>query len=739
MSWSDLHPIIQEAGNTTLAVALLCLLVLLIRRPFAEKFGAKAAYTLWLVPLARFFMPPLPQNWSLSGWLGLGQTRPLAQPVQSTVIEATPILQAGQVQSAVVETTPFETTTLETARAVEEVAPVPVDFTPAVGLTSESTPSWLMAAYDTSIAFLAANWIGVAVLVWGLGALVWLGRGLRRQDVFMRLVRTDSEPAPADVIANAKLIASEIGLRRAPEVRMSLLSSGPLVTGLARPVVLLPLWFKEDYTPSERRDALIHELMHLKRKDLWAYQMARFMTATQWFNPLAHVALHAFRTDQEAACDADVLKQKSVSKAEYGRTLIKAARLARPSDRRFATASLTLAHPIKERIKLMTKPTPTLRSRLTGTAIAGAIGAGALFVTASAVSNAQELNGGNESEKTVYSDDSQISITIDGETFTMALDDLPPMPVMPPMPALPEIGGLDFSGGNGQFNLKIDTDQMIADGDWEAFETAMEAWGEEMEAWGEAFEADGEQFEVAMEAWGEEMEAWGEDFGAKMEAWAEDNEPRIEAWAEKMAEKHEDKTWVQFEDREPETRDISISDFDAVELASGMKVIYSQGPTPSAKAVLTRGDWDDVKVEVSGGTLSVGRADNSRYNMGRGPMVTVYATSSALEEIDISSGSRFEGDMVAQDLSVDASSGSSIALTGTCSSIDVDASSGSSINASKIECEDGVVDASSGSSVMIYASEVAVADASSGASVTIFGSPEDVDTDKSSGASVRVK
>ncbi|MEM7493707.1 MAG: M56 family metallopeptidase [Pseudomonadota bacterium] len=739
MNWSDLHPIIQEAGNTTLAVALLCLLVLLIRRPFAERFGAKAVYTLWLVPLARFFMPPLPQNWSLSGWLGLGQTRPLAQPVQSATAEAAPVWQAGPVENATIEVVPLETAPLESARAIEEIAPVPVDFIPAVGQTSESAPSWLMAAYDTSIAFLSANWIGLAVLVWGLGALVWLGRGLRRQDVFMRLVRTDSEPAPADVTANAKLIASEIGLRRAPEVRMSLLSSGPLVTGLARPVVLLPLWFKEDYTPSERRDALIHELMHLKRKDLWAYQMARFMTATQWFNPLAHVALHAFRTDQEAACDADVLKQKSVSKAEYGRTLIKAARLARPSDRRFATASLTLAHPIKERIKLMTKPTPTLRSRLTGTAIASAIGAGALFVTASAVSSAQELNGGNESEKSVYSDESQLSITIDGETFTMALDDLPPMPAMPPMPAFPDIGGLDFSGGNGQFNLKIDTDQMIADGDWEAFETAMEAWGEEMEAWGEAFEADGEQFEVAMEAWGEEMEAWGEDFGAKMEAWAEDNEPRIEAWAEKMAEKHENKTWIQYKDREPENREFPVGNFDKVEVSGGFKVVYSQAPQATAEAVITRGDWDDVKIEVENGTLKVSRADKNSWNNGRGPQMTVYATSTALEEIDLSSGSRFEGDMVAQDLSVDGSSGSSIAITGTCSSIDVDASSGTSISAAKMECEDGVVDASSGSSVMIYASEVAAADASSGASVTIFGSPEDVDTDKSSGASIRVK
>ncbi|MEO1641831.1 MAG: DUF2807 domain-containing protein, partial [Pseudomonadota bacterium] len=171
-----------------------------------------------------------------------------------------------------------------------------------------------------------------------------------------------------------------------------------------------------------------------------------------------------------------------------------------------------------------------------------------------------------------------------------------------------------------------------------------------------------------------------------------------------------------------------------------MKVIYSQGPNATAKAVLTRGDWDDVEVEVSGGTLSVGRANSGNtWNTGRGPMVTVYATSKSLDTIDTSSGSIFEGDMVAKDLTVDASSGSVVSLSGTCASIEVDASSGANIRADALSCESGEADASSGANVTIYASKYAMADASSGANITIVGSPEDVETDKSSGASVRVK
>ena len=47
------------AGNL-LGASLLLALVLLIRRPVARHFGARAAYALWLAPALRLFMPPLP-------------------------------------------------------------------------------------------------------------------------------------------------------------------------------------------------------------------------------------------------------------------------------------------------------------------------------------------------------------------------------------------------------------------------------------------------------------------------------------------------------------------------------------------------------------------------------------------------------------------------------------------------------------------------------------------------------
>ena len=51
--------IIGWGVQTGLSVTLLVVFILLIRRPFAKRFGAKAAYALWLLPVLRLFIPTI--------------------------------------------------------------------------------------------------------------------------------------------------------------------------------------------------------------------------------------------------------------------------------------------------------------------------------------------------------------------------------------------------------------------------------------------------------------------------------------------------------------------------------------------------------------------------------------------------------------------------------------------------------------------------------------------------------
>lgn len=697
MSWSDFPSFIQNAVLTTAWVSLLLILVLLLRKPFATRFGAKAAYALWLLPLARFVTPPLPQGWSLSGLLGLART---ARPDDRMALERSE-------QIALAPYPPPALTGLEDPSTALNTA------IPAV---AEPLTQGLSSALFAQIPL-------ILLLTWIAGTIVWLGRSFYQQHSFLRLIADDSEPASAEIYARTRHLAAQMGLRRVPAIRISLLCSGPLVTGLTSPIILLPLWFEEDYSAAEQKDALIHELMHVRRHDLWAFQLARIIAATQWFNPLVHPILKAFRTDQEAACDADVISRARLSPADYGRTLVKAARLARPADRRLAVASLTLAHPIKERLIMMTHPVPSLRQRLFGGSLAVTLGAAAIFATAGTTSIAQELDGA--------SDDSparQTEKSVD-LSFSFDLDDLPPMP---PLPELPPIPGMSMTQDGTHFSMTFDSDLVdLSDADMAEFTAKMEAWSEKMEAWSDRVDDRAADWAEGVEPHIEALERDIENWAGHIELMAE----HAAARAEKAEHRRRSKVYDGV--TEPEIRDFGNQAFNKIEIGSGLKVVYSQDPKASVTAELRRGKWQDVEIKVSDDTLKIGRKGSGSWGR-RGIDLTVYASSKTLTSIDAASGSVFEGSLVARDLSVDASSGSNLSLEGTCNRLDVDASSGSNIRLSTFACKSAKIDASSGSNIRVHASKSVDADASSGSSIQVTGNPGTVKKEASSGASIRI-
>jgi hypothetical protein len=74
----------------------------------------------------------------------------------------------------------------------------------------------------------------------------------------------------------------------------------------------------------ELRWVLVHELVHIKRGDLFWESVAWALRTVHWFNPLVWVALRLLRHDREVACDARVLELRQRSNAgDYGEALVK--------------------------------------------------------------------------------------------------------------------------------------------------------------------------------------------------------------------------------------------------------------------------------------------------------------------------------------------------------------------------------------------------------------------------------
>lgn len=188
-----------------------------------------------------------------------------------------------------------------------------------------------------------------------------------------------------------------------------------------------------------------------------------------------------------------------------------------------------------------------------------------------------------------------------------------------------------------------------------------------------------------------------------------------------------------------ETETYGLSGFDEIDVSAGIAVNFSVAETYSVVAEFERGGPDDVRVEVDGDTLEIGRRNRNGWNWGGDRLrVTFTVTAPALTEIDASSGSTVTATGVdAEDFLIDASSGTSVRVDGRCGEVTIDASSGASVSAAKLRCERAEIDASSGAAISAYASEEASVDASSGASIRIDGGPAARTVDRSSGASVR--
>ncbi|NLX69325.1 MAG: hypothetical protein GX024_00275 [Clostridiales bacterium] len=96
----------------------------------------------------------------------------------------------------------------------------------------------------------------------------------------------------------------------------------PFVLGLIRPKIYLPAGLNDD----ERDYILLHEQIHIRRKDHIIKMLAFFVLCIHWFNPLVWVAYLIMSIDMELSCDERVLKDMNEEiKKPYANSLLSLA------------------------------------------------------------------------------------------------------------------------------------------------------------------------------------------------------------------------------------------------------------------------------------------------------------------------------------------------------------------------------------------------------------------------------
>ena len=160
------------------------------------------------------------------------------------------------------------------------------------------------------------NLFGWLYWVYVLGAAVLLVLRYAASYVRLRLALRKGRPAQNGQV---RAVAAWYGLPACPAVEVDGLSTA-FICGLFRPVLVLPAGVQTD------DKVILHELLHLKHKDVaWGWLIALFR-CLHWCNPLLWYCADRAGNDLESLCDQRVLERlEGEERRDYGRILLSMA------------------------------------------------------------------------------------------------------------------------------------------------------------------------------------------------------------------------------------------------------------------------------------------------------------------------------------------------------------------------------------------------------------------------------
>jgi beta-lactamase regulating signal transducer with metallopeptidase domain len=182
-----------------------------------------------------------------------------------------------------------------------ETAGVPPAFEIIGAVASRSARG--VAAVDRAAFGDARTWLAI----WAAGTALALGMLALGSLRLAQIGRRARRPIAPDFDQRVRSLASTVGLDRAVPVLESDEIALPLTHGMVRPRILLPSGAVAGW-PESRLDAvLLHELGHVRRRDVLTHVLGRVLCALHWFNPLVWAAATRMARECERACDDLVL------------------------------------------------------------------------------------------------------------------------------------------------------------------------------------------------------------------------------------------------------------------------------------------------------------------------------------------------------------------------------------------------------------------------------------------------
>ena len=308
----DVHDLAFAFLNHAIQLTLLASLVWCVARLFAKN-RPHLAHALWILVLIKCVVPPA---WSSpTSLFNLSAFKFSNAPLDSSLIALRPIPNDEDVESALKPESPnFQISIVVSDDNNLSSKP---ESTASERLHSQPvTSSWLPLLQTPKNAIV----FGIGVLAVGFVAGLLLT--IVRLMYFLKTAYSNGYYSDSEMDAYVRQLSKRLGVKRHVSVRLVRNPIGPVVLGLMRPKLLLPDLIVRGRKLAELEPLIAHELIHIRRGDLWWSMLQTVATSLWWFHPLARLAGQMASRETERCCDEETVASLGCSPTAYARSLL---------------------------------------------------------------------------------------------------------------------------------------------------------------------------------------------------------------------------------------------------------------------------------------------------------------------------------------------------------------------------------------------------------------------------------
>ncbi len=217
---------------------------------------------------------------------------------------------------------PMATEVTGAAEPAVQQSPTPAAINPPTRAPA-AAPAFSLSAITSAFPTLS-RWIsllyltGVAFILGRLLHGVWGGHRLRRMAISIK---------DEALLASFRRLAHRVGLKAAPAIAWCEQISIPVVVGIVKPMILLPMALASSLTPDQLQALMLHELSHIRRFDPIINLLQRIVEALLFFHPVVWFVSRRISFERELAAD-DMVLAAGWDRPLYADALVRVAEIA---------------------------------------------------------------------------------------------------------------------------------------------------------------------------------------------------------------------------------------------------------------------------------------------------------------------------------------------------------------------------------------------------------------------------